>query len=218
MGSDNVPRETFFNLNEEKQENIMRAAIKEFINNGFEKGNVGNIAKSAAVAKGSMYQYFDDKKELFQFAVKWSIELLIKKYNKYINIEDKNMNVFDFFMQSSKEIWLQMKEDRDLTIFVQDVFLGKYGNIANESIEYMTKISDQYVLAMIRDGKRNGYIRQDIDDDILCLFMTGVSTKIKEHMMSKARKIGEDIIDEDFEKNEIEIKAMLELLKNGMGA
>ena len=36
--------------------------------------------------------------------------------------------------------------------------------------------------------------------------------------MSKARSLGEDIVDEDFVKNEKEIKSMIELLKNGMGS
>lgn len=213
-----MPKETFFNLPEDKQEKIMRAAINEFIHNGFEKGNVGDIAKSAGVAKGSMYQYFEDKRELFRFTVKWSMELMIKKYSRYISLDGKNINVFDYFLNSSKEIWLQMKDERELVIFIQDVFLGKYGSVAGESADYMMKVSNEYVMQMIRDGQRNGYIRRDIDENILGLFITGVSTTIKEHMMRKARAKGEDIMDEDFENNEMEIKAMLELLKNGMGA
>lgn len=42
----------------------MRAAIGEFLKHGFEKANVGDIAKNAGVAKGSMCQYFENKKEL----------------------------------------------------------------------------------------------------------------------------------------------------------
>ena len=36
--------------------------------------------------------------------------------------------------------------------------------------------------------------------------------------MRKARELREDIIDEDYESNEKEAMAMIELLKNGMGA
>jgi AcrR family transcriptional regulator len=64
-----MPKETFFNLNEEKQEKIMRASISEFSRYGFEKGNIGSIAGSAGVAKGSMYQYFQNKRELFLYSV-----------------------------------------------------------------------------------------------------------------------------------------------------
>jgi AcrR family transcriptional regulator len=211
-----MPKETFFNLNEEKQENVMRAAIDEFSKHGFEKGNVGDIAKNAGVAKGSMYQYFENKRELFLYSVKWSIEMLMKKYNKYMVFTEVQTNIFDYMYESSRAILIQMREEREIVIFIQDVFLGKYKGLMDESMEYMLKVSDEYVLQFIRQGKENGYIRKDIDDNLLCLFVTGVSFKFKERMMNNARNLGEDIIDEPFEVYEKEIKAMVELMKNGM--
>jgi len=213
-----MPKDTFFNLTFEKQEKVMRSAISEIIKCGFEKANVGNIAKNAGVAKGSMYQYFENKRELFLFSVKWSMELLLKKYDKYIIIKDKDLDIFEFFYKNSKDIWLQMREEREIVIFIQDVFLGRYNSLTDESMAYMIKVSDEYLLNLIKDGKKNGSIRCDIDDKILSLFITAVSFKIKEYLMNKARSLGEDIIDEDFEVYEKEINAMIELLKNGMGA
>lgn len=212
-----MPKDTFFNLPLEKQEKVMRSGISEFINHGFEKANVGNIAKNAGVAKGSMYQYFENKRELFIFSVKWSIEFLMKKYDKYITMRDKELSIFDFFYNNAKNMWLQMRDEREIVIFIQDVFLGKYSNLTDESMDYMVKLSDEYLLNLIKDGKNNGSIRKDIDDNILSLFMTGVSFKIKEYLMKKARSLGEDIVDEDFKSYEKEINAMIELLKNGMG-
>jgi AcrR family transcriptional regulator len=211
-----MPKETFLNLNVEKKENVMRAAINEFSKHGFEKGNIGDIAKNAGVAKGSMYQYFENKRELFLYSVKWSLELLSKKYEKYLIVTDKEINIFDYLYESSKAIIVQMREERELVIFIQDVFLGKYTSLMDESMEYMMKFSEKYILQIIRQGKENGYIRKDINDNLLCLFVTGVSYKFKEYIMNKARTQGEDIIDESFEAYNIEVKALIELMKNGM--
>lgn len=211
-----MPKDTFFNLSEEKQENVMRAAISEFSKHGFEKGNIGEIAKSAGVAKGSMYQYFENKKELFLYCVKWTTDLLVKKYQKYMIPADKEINIFDYIYESSRTVIIQMREERELVIFIQDVFLGKYKSLMDESMEYMLKISEEYTLQLIRQGKENGYIRKDIDDKLLCLFITGVSYKFKEYMMSKARNLGEDILDEPFEAYEGEVNALIQLIKNGM--
>lgn len=212
-----MPKETFINLSPEKQEKVMRSAISEFLKHGFEKGNIGDIAKNAGVAKGSMYQYFDNKKELFLFCLKWSMELLLKKNDKHITMQDKEMDVFVFLYQNSKAAWLQMKEEREIVIFMQNVFLGKYNSFTDDSMSYITKLSDEYLLNLIKDGKNNGSIRNDIDDTILSLFITGVSFKIKEHLMNQARSLGEDIVDEDFEIFEKEIITLIELLKNGIG-
>ncbi|MDP4181181.1 MAG: TetR/AcrR family transcriptional regulator, partial [Bacillota bacterium] len=91
-----MPKETFFNLDEEKQEKVMRAAINEFSAHGFEKANIGLIAKNAAVAKGSIYQYFENKKELFLFSVKWSTDYLMKKYDIYSSYKNATTDVFDY--------------------------------------------------------------------------------------------------------------------------
>lgn len=212
-----MPKDTFFNLSSEKQEKVMRSAISEIIKCGFEKANVGDIAKNAGVAKGSLYQYFINKRELFIFSMKWSMNFLVKKYDKNITLKDKDMNIFDFFYENSKDSMLQMREERELVIFVQDVFLGKYSSLTDESMAYMIKLSDEYLLNLIKDGKNNGSVRKDIDDKILSLFITGVTFKIKEYLMNSARSLGKDIVDGGFEAYEKEINAMIELLKNGMG-
>ncbi len=211
-----MPKETFFNLNEEKQHKVMRSAINEFLKNGFEKGNIGDIAKNAGVAKGSMYQYFASKKELFLFSVQWSTELLLKKSK--IDLSVKNIDIFDYLYHTSKQMWSQLMEEREIVIFIENVFLGKYSSLNDESMAYMMKMHHEYVLQLIQNGKKNGHVRQDIDDNILCLFITGASLKIKEYMMNKARSAGEDLVDESFEAYEQEIKALIELIKNGMGA
>ncbi|GFZ33441.1 AcrR family transcriptional regulator [Clostridium zeae] len=212
-----MPKNTFFNLNEEKREKVMRAAVSEFSNNGFENANIGNIAKTASVAKGSMYQYFENKKELFLFSLQWSLELVMNKYGKYLVLADDNINIFDYLYQSSKDMWSQVNDEREVIIFIQDVFLGKYNHLTNESMKYMMKVSDEYILKIVQDGKRNGSIRTDIEDEIIALFISGVSMKIKERMMNRAREAGEDIVDESFEIIEKDIKSMIELLKNGLG-
>jgi hypothetical protein len=82
---------------------------------------------------------------------------------------------------------------------------------------YMMKLSNEYILKLIQDGKRNGSIRKDIDDNILNIFITGASMKFKEYLMNRARTAGEDIVDEAYEVYEKEIEALIELLKNGIG-
>lgn len=210
-----MPKDTFSNLNEEKQEKLVRAAISEFLKHGFEKGNIGDIAKSAGVAKGSMYQYFENKRELYMYSVRWAIELFISKYNNHTI--PKDINIFDYFYQSSEQMLLQLREEKELAVFIQDVILGKHNSINDETITVMLKAADEYVLKLIQEGKNNGSIRKDIDDNILSMFLTGASMKIKENILSKARNSGADIIDNGFEGYESDIKAMLELLKNGMG-
>lgn len=210
-----MPKDTFFNLSEEKREKVIRSAVSEFLKHGFEKANVGSIAKNAGVAKGSIYQYFENKKELFGYSVRWSVELLTKTSGRLILTEDKN--IFDYFYQSSNQLLEQFRQEREMAIFIQDVFLGKFTGMTDESTAVMMKAADEFVMQLIKEGKQNGSIRKDIDDKILSLFLLGATTKIKENILSRARSDGADIIDAGFEKYDSDIKAMIELIKNGMG-
>lgn len=62
-----MPKSTFFNLPKEKKELLMDAATKEFSRVPFYEASVANIIKDANIPRGSFYQYFEDKDDLFYF-------------------------------------------------------------------------------------------------------------------------------------------------------
>lgn len=209
-----MPKDTFFNLNEEKQIKVVKSAVSEFLAKGYEKGNIETIAKNAGVAKGSMYQYFENKQELFMYCVHWSVEYFINKYQQ--QLAPAKVNIFDYFYDSAAKILDQIKDDKEIAIFIQDVFIGRYKSFTDKSFQVMMAASDEYMQKLIKDGQKNGSIRSDIDDKILTMFMTGASIKIKEYILSKAKSEDMNIVD-NYDKYNNEIREMLELLKNGMG-
>ncbi len=60
-----MPKQTFFNLPEGKRQTIERAALAEFAAHGFDASNMNRIVENSKIAKGSFYQYFADKKDLY---------------------------------------------------------------------------------------------------------------------------------------------------------
>ncbi|HEV3352925.1 MAG TPA: TetR/AcrR family transcriptional regulator [Acidimicrobiales bacterium] len=60
-----MPTETWWNLPAEKRERVTRAAMIEFGKRGFSAGSLNVIAREADIAKGSLFQYFDDKLDMF---------------------------------------------------------------------------------------------------------------------------------------------------------
>ena len=67
-----MPKKTFFNLPEEKREKIIEMALEEFSKNTFTNASITKIAENAGIAKGSVYQYFSDKKDLYKYIVELS--------------------------------------------------------------------------------------------------------------------------------------------------
>jgi len=48
-----------------KKDQIIACAVKVFAENGYERARVIDIVKAASISKGTFYQYFRDKKDLF---------------------------------------------------------------------------------------------------------------------------------------------------------
>lgn len=69
---------SFYNLKREKQERIINAGIKEFVRNGFDKSSTNTIVEEAGISKGSLFNYFNNKKDLYLFLLDYSLEIVDK--------------------------------------------------------------------------------------------------------------------------------------------
>ena len=62
-----MPTNTFFRLPEEKRQRLMDAAWEEFTRTGFNDVSINRIIQNAHIPRGSFYQYFEDKGDLFSY-------------------------------------------------------------------------------------------------------------------------------------------------------
>jgi TetR/AcrR family transcriptional regulator len=62
-----MPKQTFFNLPPEKQARFLEIAIAEFAANDYQNASISRIVAQAGIAKGSFYQYFENKAELYRY-------------------------------------------------------------------------------------------------------------------------------------------------------
>lgn len=62
-----MPTTTWTHLTPERRERILVAAMDEFGTHGYSTGSLNVIARQAGVAKGSLFQYFAGKLDLFTY-------------------------------------------------------------------------------------------------------------------------------------------------------
>jgi AcrR family transcriptional regulator len=210
-----LPKQTFINLEAEKQERIMRSAINEFQANGFDNAKVGTIAKQAAIAKGSIYQYFDDKEEFFKDTVSWAMEYLqlFRNQQTLLNFLD----VFEYLLSSGKQRIELIRMEPQLSKFLQEVYAGKYLAVMESPVREMWWVRDADIGKMIQTGKDKGSIRHDIDDDILLVFFKGVLEKIDQMILAAMDSSGQ-IEDGQVENLDLKIRGFMKLVRTGMGS
>ncbi len=69
-----MPKPTFLNLPDEKRNRITELALDEFSTHPYRQASLSRIVSRAGIAKGSMYQYFENKLDLYQWLVTEEVE------------------------------------------------------------------------------------------------------------------------------------------------
>ncbi|KYD13276.1 hypothetical protein B4135_2939 [Caldibacillus debilis] len=80
----------FQKLPEEKKQRIIRAALKEFADKGYEQASTNRIVKEAGIGKGMLFYYFNSKQDLYLYLIDYSFETVKEHYLNRIDdsIED----------------------------------------------------------------------------------------------------------------------------------
>lgn len=72
-----MPKDLFFALSQEKKTRIIEAAIEEFSKVIYHDASINQIIKNAEISRGSFYQYFEDKDDLFFYIIETIIRAAV---------------------------------------------------------------------------------------------------------------------------------------------
>ncbi|MBN2879444.1 MAG: TetR/AcrR family transcriptional regulator [Clostridia bacterium] len=113
--------ERFKNIDPQKRDKIINAAIDEFAANGYEKASTNEIVKNAGISRGLLYHYFKDKEELYDVLTKYAIETFVDKINSSIDWDEP-----DIFERLKQITFVKIEVSRvypKLFNFVVNIFL-----------------------------------------------------------------------------------------------
>lgn len=116
-----MPKQTFFNLPTEKRQTLIQAAKSEFSRVSLYEASIANIVKEAEIPRGSFYQYFEDKDDLYFYLLEKQGE---DQWQKFFEILQDNDG--DYFISLIKlyEIILITTDDAEERHFYRNVFLN----------------------------------------------------------------------------------------------
>ncbi|AST93675.1 MULTISPECIES: TetR family transcriptional regulator [Sutcliffiella] len=72
-----MPKQTFFNLPEHKKKKLLESAEMEFARVPLFEASIANIIKMAGISRGSFYQYFEDKDDIYIYLVDEKVKTAI---------------------------------------------------------------------------------------------------------------------------------------------
>ncbi|WP_069998981.1 TetR/AcrR family transcriptional regulator [Cellulosilyticum sp. I15G10I2] len=154
-----MPKQTFYNLTEEKQEQIINAAISEFANFTFNEVKISDIINKAKIPRSSFYDYFLDKEDLYKYIIFIIKEEKMRFMAPVLEIQE------DKFFERLKGIFEAGAKFAALRPEYERLAQKMYENI--EVIKKIFKEGEtdvsSFYESMLIDGIKSGEIRRDID-------------------------------------------------------
>jgi AcrR family transcriptional regulator len=91
---------------EARRQAILKAALSEFAQHGFEAARLDDVAARAGVAKGTLYLYFRDKEALFEALVRDAVSPLLEQMSRMAAVPDMppEQAIDAFFALFRKEV------------------------------------------------------------------------------------------------------------------
>ena len=99
--------EKFFDLNKEKQDRMINAALKVFALEGYLHGSTDDIVRDAGISKGLLFHYFASKLGLYSFLYDYSVRFFMLEVDSEI---DRNES--DFYTLYSQFVQAQANSMR----------------------------------------------------------------------------------------------------------
>ena len=169
-GKYSMPKQTFFNLPEEKRNHIIEVSIDEFAKAPYQNISINHLIKSMNIPTGSFYQYFEDKKDLYFYILSFYIDGILeesiqedKKFDLlnsdysvqamdvFSSVKEKMKNYQEIFIDNFEKAPLQIKRDWTFDVLIGGKYMAlyDYSFFDNEQLDPMIKKNKSLHLGMV---------------------------------------------------------------------
>jgi AcrR family transcriptional regulator len=157
-----------------KRLKILEAAAARFAQSGYEATSMDDLAIAAEVSKGSLYDYFKNKEDLFYGVFEWSMGRLMTASMERMRGEDGAQRRLAAFAEASIEAFIAEIELYPLTLEVWAAAAK-----SRTRARFRTAMQGLYtayraeVTGLIRAGQQSGEIKEDVDAAAIGAMLVG---------------------------------------------
>ncbi|MBT3529809.1 MAG: TetR/AcrR family transcriptional regulator [Gammaproteobacteria bacterium] len=151
-----------------------------FCTSGFQKGSIDEIAKEAGIAEGTIYRYFDSKRDLLDEVLRRHYSILFDDVEQTLPIIEGASNRLLYII---RRILLMISEDRSMCRLRQI-----HARQIDDERPSLSHDQNRRMAALMRNeikkGMADGSFRLDTSPSIVC-YMIGGAVEITEYSFMK---------------------------------
>jgi AcrR family transcriptional regulator len=171
-----MPSSTFDKLKPEKKTRFLAAALQEFAQNNYENASITRIGQNLAIAKGSIYQYFAHKKDLYFYLIDYA-----NRQRQVAIGQVLKQNFNDFFAMYEQVYLAGTKFDLEnpiLSQFLHNVAQERYAADLGNLHQLTLKQSIEYFKNLLKKEQSKGNLRTDISVDTMAFLVVQIGSGV----------------------------------------
>lgn len=188
-----MPFSTFFNLPNEKKLKILEGSIAEFSENGYQKSSISSVIKNAGIPRGSFYQYFNDKLDLYKYVIE---QIGIKKHEYTQNSYQISgeMNFIDIIRNLFIGGIYFYRKHPDMAKIANDLILNSDKDLKKSVFEEGYDKSNEFFHTLITEGKKRDEIDKKLTNETIILLINSLNLSFVQYFIEKS---GSDYFDDN---------------------
>ncbi len=213
-------KQTFLNLEAQKRDKILAAALEEFSSQPYPAASLNRIVTQAGIPKGSLYQYFEDKKDLYLYLIEQAALSKLAYLSEHESADEE-----DFFAGFAALMLGGAQFDLAYPQYSRLLSSAMEGPLADEIVIRMKAMSYEYIQRLVEDAQRKGRLRADLPVDMLVFVLNTLAADFGKFA---AQRAGLESAAQIFDLRNrdriraLDLKGMIEdlmrLVREGMGA
>jgi AcrR family transcriptional regulator len=216
-----MPKETFFNLPDDKRQAILDLAIDEFAAHDYKNASISRIVERAGIAKGSFYQYFADKKDLYLYLIDLAMQEK-RAFMSQTRTPQPDMGVFAFIR------WL-LHTGVDFQFsnpkLARIGYRALYDDVPlpDETQALIKQGSLAYFRQLVAGGMARGELDPALDPDVAAFVFSAVFTELGNYILDRLNTTAERMAEGDLSvmaagESQSAFDAVMAILQRGMAA
>ena len=208
-------KKTFFNLPEDKQKRVLETAIGEFSEKGYTGASINLIVSRLGIAKGSIYQYFTNKKSLFLYIFDYAVEL-VRRTLKQVKNETRTDPVFERMRKSLLAGIDFVERHPSIYRMYLKMMYERESPFRQELLQKIRLFSSEYLTSLLIEGREKGEIRKDMDIKSAVFVLDAVMDRFLQAYSVSFLDSGVRIYRMEREKIEERVDEMIDILRRGI--
>jgi TetR/AcrR family transcriptional regulator len=155
-----MPKSTFSKIPEEKRDRVLTEAARLFAERGFSQSDMAELAARANVSKGSLYDYFESKEDLYISVCRDGLRRSREAVYGGIKPEWDIYRQVDHIFRKGAVFCLAHPQYVQMYLQISSPGMEVFANALTREVEGYTA---GHLKSLIRDGIREGIVRDDIN-------------------------------------------------------